>query len=262
MALRAQSEVLKDQIETYEHATKELNERIAHDTAEIESTSQRLAEECAKSEALGNRISELERDLIAKTTEAEILGRRVEELMGRLDEQGRFLAEREYTSDQLRNEAAAAQRIEAEIRAELAEVENRRKVAIEGLYAEKTQLEEQLRQSQDERGKLQRDIEMMKREAENAWAAERMENAVMRERINDVAAEVARLTSVLEGPGSPIDVILASDVGRSPAPVNGNGHGDKRFAAIPANGESKGTLADRIRALQGRASRVPQPSGA
>ena len=49
----------------------------------------------------------------------------------------------------------------------------------------------------------------MKREAETAWAAERVENALLRERINDVAAEVARLTAVLEGPGSPIETMLA-----------------------------------------------------
>ena len=54
----------------------------------------------------------------------------------------------------------------------------------------------------------------MKREVEATWATERMENAVLRERINDVAAEVARLTSVLEGPGSPIDTMLAGDAAR------------------------------------------------
>ena len=51
----------------------------------------------------------------------------------------------------------------------------------------------------------------MKREAETSWAAERVENALLRERINDVAAEVARLTAVLEGPGSPIETILAGN---------------------------------------------------
>jgi hypothetical protein len=34
------------------------------------------------------------------------------------------------------------------------------------------------------------------------------------------------------------------------------------MALAPEIGESKGTLADRIRALQSRASMVPQPSGA
>ncbi|MEA2906128.1 MAG: hypothetical protein QOI12_3515 [Alphaproteobacteria bacterium] len=258
VALRAQVEVLKNQIQGYEKETRELQDRISRDTAELETTHQLLADERARTETLGGRVGELERLLIAQTTESEILGRRVQELLSRLDEQGRFLAEREYASDVLRNEASSAQRNESDIRAELAETENRRRAMTENLRSEKQLVEDQLRQSQEERGKLQREIENMRREAETAWAAERMENAVMRERINDVAAEVARLTSVLEGPGSAIDAILASEPARSYAPVNGVANG------AHANGDgSRGTtLADRIRALQTRASRVPQPSGA
>ena len=103
-----------------------------------------------------------------------------------------------------------------DLRAELAEAENRRRAAIEALTTERTTLENQLKQSQDERDKLQNEIASMKREVETTWASERMENAVLRERINDVAAEVARLTSVLEGPGSPIDAMLAGDAAAPP----------------------------------------------
>ena len=62
----------------------------------------------------------------------------------------------------------------------------------------------------------------MKRDAENGGANERMENAVLREHINDVAAEVARLTATLEGPHSPIEAILDGDVAR-PAASGTNG---------------------------------------
>ena len=95
----------------------------------------------------------------------------------------------------------------------------------------------------------------MKREAEEAWASERVENALLRERINDVAAEVARLASALEGPNSPIDAILAAETARDRA---GNGTARqpwrRRIAATPS---TSGNLADRIRALQSHASRVP-----
>ena len=114
----------------------------------------------------------------------------------------------------MRNEASSAHRTKSQIRAELAEAENRHRLATESIRAEKTLLEDELRKSEEERGKLQRDIAGMKRDAESVWANERMENAVLRERINDVAAEVARLTAALEGPNSPIDAILSSD----PAP--------------------------------------------
>jgi chromosome segregation ATPase len=258
--LRAQAEALKGQIESYEKETKELHGRLSRQTAEIASLSQQLSEERNKAEALGNRVGELDRLLITQTTEAEILGRRVQELVARLDEQGRFLADREYVSERLRTEAATAQKTEADVRSVLADAERRHHQATEAIRTEKTLLEEQLKQSQDERAKLQREMATMKRDAETAWASERMESAVLRERINDVAAEVARLTATLEGPGSPIDAILAADAARPAALGNGANGG---APSIAPNGDgSKGTLADRIRALQSRASRVPQASGA
>jgi len=256
VALRTQVDALQGQIEAMEREIKELDNRLGLKTLEAEANHRLLTDERAKTEQLGSRVSDLERQLVAQTTEAEILDRRVHELLARVDQQGRFLAEREFVADQLRGEAAATAKKEADARAEFAETERRRTAAHENLSGEKTLLESQLRQMQEERTRLLREIERMKGDAETAWAAERMENAVMRERINDVAAEVARLTSVLEGPGNPIEAILASETPR-PHPssigaiANGNGNG---------SGETgKGTLADRIRALQSRASSAPQP---
>jgi chromosome segregation ATPase len=267
VALCTQVEVLKGQIESYDKETRDLHERLARDTACAEATGQQLAEERVRTENFGHRVGELERQLVAQTTESEILDRRVRELLARLDEQGRFLAEREYASDVLSQEAASSQKLAADIRAELNETEARRRCALESMRTEKNLIEDQLRQTQDERGKLQREIDTLKREIESTWAAERMENAVLRERINDVAAEVARLTSTLEGPGSPIEAILAGDAGRArppaPAPGVANGNGQKHNGTLAATGEgARGTLADRIRALQTRSARVPQPSGA
>jgi chromosome segregation ATPase len=259
MALRAQAEALKGQIEAYEMETQELQDRLRNKTAEVLSLSDELAEERARSEQLGTRVGQLDRQLIAQTTESEVLGRRVEELTARLDEQGRFLADREFLSDRLRNEALSAQKIESEVRSALADAEHRHRLATEAIRAERTAIEEQLVQSQDERVKLQRDIAAMKHDAENTWANERVENALLRERINDVAAEVARLTAALEGPASPIVSILNSDAGHSTGAANGNG---ASVSIAPNIGETKGTLADRIRALQSRASQVPQASGA
>jgi chromosome segregation ATPase len=257
VALRPQTEVLKGQIDSYEKEARNLTERLTQETSDVLMLNQQLSEERGRNEILGNRISELEPRLVAQMTEAESLGRRVQELVAQLDEQGRFLAEREYDAGQLRGLASAAQTTESDVRAEFAEAENRRSVMTETLRSEKALVEEQLRQSEDERANLQREIASIKREAESAWATERMENAVLRERTNDATAEVARLTSVLEGRGSPIETILVSDAGRGHANgSNGNGYG-----TIGANGESsKGTLADRILALQSRTVRVPQAS--
>jgi chromosome segregation ATPase len=260
VALRTQAEALKGLVESYEKETKELRDRVGNKTVEGEMLSQQLAEERNKAEHFGNRVSELDRLLLAQTTESEVLGRRVQELGARLDEQGRFLADREFVTDRLRNDTVAAQKTEADVRVELADTESRHRLATETIRAERSQVEDQLKQSHDERAKLQREIATMKKDAESAWANERMENAVLRERINDVAAEVARLTATLEGAESPIEAILNSDAGRPAVAPNGTNGVSPSIA--PQGGESKGTLADRIRALQGRSSRVPQPSGA
>lgn len=170
MALRAQTDALKGQVESYEKETKALWDHLNHKTAELETSNRQLAEERARADNLAN---------------------------------------------------------------------------------EKSSIENELKRSQDERDKLQREIAAVKRDAENAGAYERMESAVLRERIDEVAAEVVRLTAALEGPDSPIEAIL--NAGR-PAAASGNGPS----IASPA-GESKGTLADRIRALQARAARASPP---
>lgn len=245
---RAQIEVLKGQVESYDKESRDLHERLAIETTAADATRHALQDEMAKNEVLANRVAELERQIVAQTTEAEVLGRRVQELLAS-----------EHSSDSLRNEAISAQQTVASLRAELANADNRRRTALDALESERAALESQLRQSQAERDKLQGEIVAMKREVESAWATERTENAVLRERVNDVAAEVARLTAVLEGPGSPIDEMLATDGGRpgavplAPAAASG----EKRNGDGP-----RGSLADRMRALQSRASQVPQPSRA
>jgi DNA repair exonuclease SbcCD ATPase subunit len=249
---RAQIEVLKGQIESYDKESRGLHERLTIETTAADATRQALSAEITKNEGLTTRVAELERQVIAQTTEAEVLGRRVQELLARLDEQGRSLTE----SDSLRTEASSAQQTVMALRVELAETEKRRSSSVEALTVERNALEEALKQAQAERDKLQAEIVGMKREVESTWQTERMENAVLRERINDVAAEVARLTSVLEGPGSTIETMLAGAPTAVPlAPA----------AATPEkrNGESaRGSLADRMRALQSRASQLPQPGRA
>jgi hypothetical protein len=79
-----------------------------------------------------------------------------------------------------------------------------------------------------------------------------MENALLRERINDIAAEVAKLAMQLEGPNSAIEAMLAAEPPKTPAkPAN------DVTGAAPVS-EGGGTLAERIRALQSHASRARQ----
>ena len=178
MALRAQTEAFKGQVESYEKETKALWDHLNGKTAELEAARQQFAEERARADEFANRAGELDRQLASQTAESETLAARVQE--------------------------------------------------------------------------LQRETAAMKRDAENAGSYERMENAVLRERIDEVAAEVARLTATLEGPDSPIEAILGA---ARPAAASGNGPSPPLASRA---GETKGTLAERIRALQAHAARASQ----
>ncbi len=251
VALRTQIEALKDRVSQREREAKETEDRLDRERKEANLATGELAEERGKVEKLGERVSHLERALLAQTTESELLTRRAQELEGRLSEQMKVLAEREFEVTQLRDRLTAAQKTEADLRSEIASSEERLRNATASLKSEKGQIAEQLAGAQEERLKFQNQIALMKREAEESWAAERVENALLRERINDIAAEIARLTVALESPDSPIEAILAADMLAGSPATNGDVTG--------SDGETKGSLAERIRALQLKASRV-QPA--
>jgi chromosome segregation ATPase len=260
-ALRTQVEALKVSVTDYDLAVKDTEHRLKRERIDAEAAGKELADARSKVESLATRTAQLERQLVVQTTESEILTRRVQELETRLGDQGRLLAEREYELDRLRAELDAARKAESDLRAELASTTGRGSMAADKFRADIAALEGQLASAVEDRTRLQREVATMKRDAEATWAAERVENALLRERINDVAAEVARLTAVLEGPASPIETILATETPRPHPLVNGttggNGsNGEAAPAKIAEPQDARGTLADRIRALQSRASRV------
>ena len=82
-----------------------------------------------------------------------------------------------------------------------------------------------------------------------------MENALLRERINDIAAEVAKLAMQIEGPNSAIEAMLEAEPA-PPRPANGNT--TATAATGPGGVQGGGSLAERIRALQAHASRARQ----
>jgi DNA repair exonuclease SbcCD ATPase subunit len=261
-ALRTQVEAMKVSVGDYERAVRATEERLARERGESEAAAAISNEVRGKLDEFAARTNDLERELLVQTTETEVVGRRVQELEARLADQGRLLAEREFEIGRLRSELEAAGQIETDLRDELENAGGRSSGAVDKFRADISQLEAQLAATLEERGKLQRELTIVKRDTESTWAAERVENALLRERINDVAAEVARLTAVLEGPGSPIESMLADAVpvlnqgtGDRAATVNGTS-GKASPATIDSPQQGKGTLADRIRALQTSASRV------
>jgi hypothetical protein len=170
------------------------------------------------------------------------------------------MAQRDDEIERLRQEAEASRKAHDGLRDEMSNSSTR---SVERHKGEIARLEGELAAAHEVRAKLETDMADLKREAESSWAAERVENALLRERINDVAAEVARLTAALEGPDSPIDAMLAAgvhDLNLAAVPANGSpplamGRGEAGPAKIEPT-EQRRTLADRIRALQSGASRV------
>jgi chromosome segregation ATPase len=252
VALKTQVEALKERLTEAGNEVKVVEDRRDAERVQLKQATKELTEERSKVENLGRRVSELEQQLAAQTTEAELLGRRAHDLEARLTEQSRLLTQSETELGHLRTEIETARKTEGDLRTAINEISGRTSSATETLKSEKLQLQAELAHANEERARLARELADMKRETEEAWASERVENALLRERINDVAAEVARLASTLEGPNSPIDAILASDTRRNGVAANGE--------TAVGEAQSNGNLADRIRALQSHASRVSHAS--
>lgn len=188
-----------------------------------------------QAETLSRSIADLEGEA---RRQAELAGQREAELSGRLAQRQAELMEANATIENSRAELLALQgEIESGTRAYGA--------TIEALKAEKAMNEGALAEVRSDRDRLQREIAGLKQQAETSWASERIEGALLRERINDVAAEVVRLAANLEGKDSPIQRILDQ-----PAPARQNGGGRAPDAAETGGAKGPVSLADRIRALQ------------
>jgi hypothetical protein len=234
IALRAQVEALQGQVGEAKNELGETGKRLAQERGQSEAASRELTEARERAEGLNLRVVDLDNQLTLQVRQAEHLNGRIAEL--------------EAENKQLReaNEAAASVGGPSPVLAKL--------------QSEKAALEQQLSVAQEERAKAQRELATIQQQAESSWATERMENALLRERINDIAAEVARLAMQLEGPNSTIDAILAAEPAappKPPKPATGARNGEADDVVVPI----AGTLADRIRALQSHASRA-RPQGA
>jgi chromosome segregation ATPase len=219
--------------------TEELN-ALKADLAEKTAT---LAALNSRDKTLVEQLRESEADLGAKAHALQETERKLADTEAELAKVKAELGERSVTTDSQRIEIVALKTQTDTLRDQLADVAQQLKQTEGELARERGDGE----RARDDRVKLQRELVTLKRDTEATWEKERAENAVMRERINDVAAQVAQLTTALEGPGSPIETILAADaIGRA---TGGNGASE----APPAG---KASLADRIRALQNRASRA------
>lgn len=153
------------------------------------------------------------------------------------------------TEHDLQQVLAEEQEQRAKLEAEVAELTVRLSTLVAGatggdvdkatskLESDRKRLEERLTVLTRENKKLRASLDSVERASSDGWDEERRESAVLREQINDLAAEVVNLTAMLDEPDSPIHKALAADTGESKS-------------GTPS-------LAERIRALQ-KAAATPR----
>jgi hypothetical protein len=114
-----------------------------------------------------------------------------EDLENRPIEQWRLLNEGESELKHLRGEIA--RKAEDDLRIAFIEIDGRANAAIQNLNAEKAQLQAALDRAHGERARLVHELaDLKRRQADEARAAERVDNATLPERVSDIVAERAR----------------------------------------------------------------------
>lgn len=93
---------------------------------------------------------------------------------------------------------------------------------------------------EEERDALQDKLNLLSANAGSNWSDERQENAILRERINDMAAQITSMTAQVEGKTSPIHKIVKSE--KPPKKSTAEDNASQEGNTI--------SLAERIRAIQ------------
>ena len=240
-----------------EICVEQMKSKTTNQLAEIGKTSEtiaRLKAELAERTAVLAALQDKERAVGTqlRTTVAELAAK-----LRSLEETEQKLADRKAEFDRF-----VAQ---FDLHPELAKAQTRHAAEVESLKADKALAETQLLEARQECGRLQDYIESMQKQVETTWASERMANAVLRERINDVASEVVRVAVALEGLNSPIDSLVAGKTANAQAQnAESSAAGENGEISLPAtieNGDGTGSeLIHRIRALRQRSARTTAAS--
>lgn len=243
VAREAEVEKLSGDVQMLRGQRKEA-ERRSHDVA-IEN---KAAQDALRAER--RKVAELDRKverLLATLADREEKLDRREREMARLREQ---LKGGSSNEDSLSEMLVEAQKEKVKLEAELADMTLQMSTLLSGakgadvekamatLSDDRNRLEERLKALTRENKRLKTELSAHERAKAEDWSDERRGNALLREQINDLAAEVVSMTAALEGPASPINTVLA----QAQSDTAGGGH------------ETITSLADRVRALQKTAS--------
>ena len=189
-ALRTQVQALNERLIQAGKEARALEERHDVERNELKAVTHALNEERGRFKNFHGRAVSLVQQLTAQRAEDEDLHRRAQkDLENRLIEQSRLLNEVESELTHLRGEVEVARKAEDDLRIAIIEIDGRANAA----DAEKARLQAALDRAHGERARLVRELaDLKRRQADQAKAAERVDNAAMPEHVKDIAAERAR----------------------------------------------------------------------
>jgi chromosome segregation ATPase len=216
---------------------------------ELAEKSAALADAESREKALQEHLHATRQDLEARSNALGDAERKLAEREAEIAKTGISLEERSITGDSQRIEIVALNTQCASLRDRVSDLEAQAKQLEARLARERSETDRLNQELTEERSKAHH-LSLRLMQAERATGSnhesERAENALLRERIDEVSAEVARLTAALEGADSPIHAMLAADAADQQRRGTQNGKD-------PSAGT---TLADRIRALQDKAKQA------
>lgn len=242
VAREAEYERVSGDLSVLRDKRRDIERQLREAQAENKQSQDLLKAERLKISELEKKVDRLESTLADRE---ERLDRREKDL-ARLREHARSGASNENDLN-TRLSASESQRVKLE--ADLADLTLQMSTLLSGatggdiekamatLTDERDRLEVRLATLVRENKRLKADLSAYERDKSEDWDQQRRDNAMLREQINDLAAEVVRLTETLDGPESPISAALEADV---PEPARPATAGEKRPTS----------LAERVRALK------------
>ena len=245
-------------LETIEDEAREAKQSRKQEAAEntklrkeLRASQSALNKERSKLDNLNKKMDRMQASMADMESRLERRDADLARLRSKSGDSGNQMQELQKENDELQSrnfelEAEVAQttlRMEALLKDASGEnIEN----AVATFESERQELRDELKAAQEERDAVKAELDSMLMSNGEDWQVERRENAVMRERINDLAAQVTSMTASLEGPDSPINKAITKT---APAKGKKTKKGEK-----PA--ETPQSLAERIRALQAAAEQA------
>lgn len=233
-----------DNLEEFRQRERELKVELAALKEQHERATVDLERERDRASELNRKVNRLERQLSDREENLDSRERELARIRETGEAEGREAAELhsrilELRASNVELEAKLAQSaLQMEALLNDASNDNVEK-AMASLNRDKERIEAELAAISAERDALKTEVSRYRKHESEDWAVERRENAILRERINDLAAQVTAMTSALEGDRGAIDIALA----QAPRFTPPQPAAEEAAPAAPS-------LADRIRALQ------------